>query len=105
MVRHRALVALFARDPGVTRALADSWSDIYGGRMLELFAGPEADESRAIAAHAAIVGIALTGGAPQFAALPDDTLRAHLVEVVAVAGAASPGDVSPELSVAGGRPR
>ncbi|GHF84822.1 AcrR family transcriptional regulator [Amycolatopsis bartoniae] len=81
VVRHRALVALFARDPGVTRALADSWSDIYGGRMLELFAGPEADESRAIAAHAAIVGIALTGGAPQFAALPDDTLRAHLVEV------------------------
>ncbi|GAA5159755.1 MULTISPECIES: TetR/AcrR family transcriptional regulator [Amycolatopsis] len=81
VVRHRALIALFARDPGVTRALANSWSEVLSIRMMELFAGPEEDESRVIAAHAAIVGIALTGGAPQFAEMDDDTLRGHLLEV------------------------
>ncbi|TNC23919.1 TetR/AcrR family transcriptional regulator [Amycolatopsis alkalitolerans] len=83
VVRHRTLVALFSRDPGVTRALTASWLDreSFSVRMMEIFAGSEADVTRAIAAHAAITGIALTGGAPQFADLDDETLRAHLLGV------------------------
>lgn len=83
VVRHRTLVALFSRDPGVTRALTDSWAtrENFSVRMMEIFTGPDGEVARAIAAHAAITGIALTGGAPQFADLDDDTLRAHLLDV------------------------
>jgi AcrR family transcriptional regulator len=83
VVRHRALVALFSRDPGVTRALTNVWSgrENFGVRMMEILAGPEGDVDRVIAAHAAVTGIALTGGAPQFADVDDDTLREHLLEV------------------------
>ncbi|MTD53636.1 TetR/AcrR family transcriptional regulator [Amycolatopsis pithecellobii] len=83
VVRHRALIALFSRDPGVTRALTTSWStrENFSSALMEMFAGAEGDAYRVIAAHAAITGIALTGGAPQFADVDDETLRTHLREV------------------------
>ncbi|GLY68079.1 TetR/AcrR family transcriptional regulator [Amycolatopsis taiwanensis] len=83
VVRHRTLMALFSRDPGVTRALTTSWTTrgSFSGTMLEILTGPEGEMNQAIAAHAAIAGIAMTGGARQFADLDDETLRAHLLDV------------------------
>jgi hypothetical protein len=49
--------------------------------MLEILTGPDGDVNCAIAARAAIAGIAMTGGAQQFADLDDDMLRAHLLDV------------------------
>ncbi|WP_236788789.1 TetR/AcrR family transcriptional regulator [Amycolatopsis sp. GM8] len=83
VVRHRTLVSLFSRDPGIMRVLTASWAtrENFSVPMMAIFTGPEGDVNRAIAAHAAITGIALTGGSPQFAALDDDTLRGHLLDV------------------------
>ncbi|HVV08739.1 TetR/AcrR family transcriptional regulator [Amycolatopsis sp.] len=83
VVRHRALIALFSRDPGVLRSVAESWAgdENFSKRILEILIGPAGDVNRAVAAHAAITGIALTGGAPEFAELDDATLREHLLDV------------------------
>ncbi|KAA9152902.1 TetR family transcriptional regulator [Amycolatopsis acidicola] len=83
VVHHRALIALFNRDHGVLRSVTKSWAgeENFGERILEILIGPDGDVNRAVAAHAAIAGIALTGGAPEFAELDDDTLREHLLDV------------------------
>jgi len=83
VVRYRSLVALFSRDPGVMRSLTRSWQgrENFSVRMTEILVGPDGDVSRAVAVHAAIAGIALTGGSDEFAALDDDTLRESLLEV------------------------
>ncbi|NKQ56564.1 TetR family transcriptional regulator [Amycolatopsis sp. K13G38] len=83
VVRYRSLVALVSRDPGVMRALTRSWSgrENFSVRMTEILTGPDGGVSRAVAVHAAIAGIALTGGAHDFAGIEDDKLRESLLEV------------------------
>lgn len=83
VIRHRTLVSWISRDPGILRVVALSWTgrENVNERMLEMLAGPEDDPHRMIAAHAAVTGIALTGGAPRFADLDDESLRASLLDV------------------------
>ena len=85
-VRHRALISLVLRDPGVTRSLATWWSgkENFQTRMMAMLADPADTASgigRLVAAHTFIVGVALTAGSPETAALDDDTLRTHLLAV------------------------
>lgn len=83
VIRHRMLVSLISRDPGVLRVVALTWKgqNDVNGRLLELLAGPEDDPRRMIAAHAAVTGIALTGGSPEFADVDDESLRVSLLDV------------------------
>jgi AcrR family transcriptional regulator len=82
VIEHRALAAVFSSDPGVARALERS---LHGEEnvkdcLTELLVGPDHDPAAAVAAHVALTGIALAGGSPALADLPDDELRRHLLE-------------------------
>jgi AcrR family transcriptional regulator len=82
VIRHRALAAVFSSDPGVARALERS---LHGEEnvkdcLTELLVGPGADPAAAVAAHVALSGIAIAGGSPHLSDVPDDELRAHLLE-------------------------
>ncbi|GAA4548580.1 TetR/AcrR family transcriptional regulator [Amycolatopsis samaneae] len=85
VVRHRALVALFSSDPGISRAIEKSFFD--GGdedtkeNLLGILAGPDADLTAHITAVVTLTGIAMAGGAPHFAGVDDETLRAALLDV------------------------
>jgi AcrR family transcriptional regulator len=82
VISHRALAAVFSSDPGVARALERSLHDEENVKdcLTELLVGPAADPAAAVAAHVALAGIALAGGSPALADLPDDELRTHLLE-------------------------
>jgi AcrR family transcriptional regulator len=81
-VSHRALAAVFSSDPGVARALERSLHDEENVKdcLTELLVGPDADPAAAVAAHVALAGIALAGGSPALADVPDEELRKHLLE-------------------------
>ncbi|GAA1981626.1 TetR/AcrR family transcriptional regulator [Amycolatopsis minnesotensis] len=83
VVRHRALVALFSSDPGVARAIEKTLhgEERFEKRLIALLAGPEPDTSTLVAAHVALAGIALAGGAPALADLDDESLREALLAV------------------------
>lgn len=83
VVRHRALISLFSSDPTIARMLTCSWNgkENFRVRMMEVLVGPERDLGRLVAAQVAIAGIALTGGSEDLAALDDETLRRHLLDV------------------------
>ncbi len=81
VVSHRALAAVFSSDPGVARALERS---LHGEEnvqqsLTELLVGPDADTASTVAAHVAMTGIALAGGSPALAGVPDEELREHLL--------------------------
>lgn len=81
VVSHRALAAVFSSDPGVARALERS---LHGEEnvkdcLTELLVG-SSNPANAVAAHVALTGIALAGGSPALADMPDDELRAHLLD-------------------------
>ena len=82
VVEHRALAAVFSSDPGVARALERSLhgEEDVKGCLTELLVGPDEDPAAAVAAHVALSGIALAGGSPELADLPDEDLRRHLLE-------------------------
>jgi AcrR family transcriptional regulator len=82
VVGHRALAAVFTSDPGVARALERS---LHGEEnvkdcLTELLVGTDADPGAEVAAHVALSGIAIAGGSPYLSDMPDDELRAHLLE-------------------------
>ncbi|SFQ36069.1 DNA-binding transcriptional regulator, AcrR family [Amycolatopsis arida] len=83
IVRHRALVALFSSDPGVARAIEHAAGDFEGlkERLVSVLVGPEPELRTTVAAHVALAGLALAGGAPYLAHLDDDTLRAELLDI------------------------
>jgi AcrR family transcriptional regulator len=83
VVRHRALISLFSADPTIARMLTCSWNgkENFRVRMMDLLAGPERDLGRVVTAQVAIAGIALTGGSEDLAALDDETMRRHLLDV------------------------
>ena len=82
VVGHRALAAVFSSDPGVARALERSLHDEENVQecLTELLVGPAPEPGAVVAAHVALAGIALAGGSPDLADLPDDELRRHLLE-------------------------
>jgi AcrR family transcriptional regulator len=82
VIGHRALAAVFSSDPGVARALERSLHDEENVKdcLTELLVGPDADPASAVAAHVALAGIALAGGSPALAGLPDEELRKHLLD-------------------------
>jgi AcrR family transcriptional regulator len=82
VITHRALAAVFSSDPGVARALERSLHDEENVKdcLTELLVGPDMDPASAVAAHVALAGIALAGGSPALAALPDEELRKHLLD-------------------------
>jgi len=82
VVEHRALAAVYSSDPGVARALERSLHDEENVKdcLTELLVGPDQDPAAAVAAHVALSGIALAGGSPELADVPDEELRRHLLE-------------------------
>jgi AcrR family transcriptional regulator len=84
VVRNRVLVAVLCSDPGVMRAV----DRVVRGeesallRLPEMLVGSDADEASLVAAHVALTGIAMAGGSPAFADLPDETLRRHLADAM-----------------------
>jgi AcrR family transcriptional regulator len=84
VVRNRVLVTVLCSDPGVMRATSKVVRD--DGTMLfhlpRLLVGPDADDAAVVAAHVGLAGIAMAGGSPAFAAMPDDELRHHLVDAM-----------------------
>ncbi|HEY7596434.1 MAG TPA: TetR family transcriptional regulator [Actinophytocola sp.] len=82
VISHRALAAVFSSDPGVARALERS---LHGEEnvkdcLTELLVGSSSNPASEVAAHVALAGIALAGGSPALADMPDDELRAHLLD-------------------------
>jgi AcrR family transcriptional regulator len=81
VIGHRALAAVFSSDPGVARALERTLKGEGNVKecMTDLLCGPDADAEGKVAAHVALAGIALAGGSPALADLPDEELRRHLL--------------------------
>lgn len=80
VVRNRVLLAVFCTDPGIARAVERS---LHGAenvlpRLTALLMPQDADEGAIVAAHVALAGIALAGGAPVLKDMSDETLRRHL---------------------------
>lgn len=82
VIGHRALAAVFSSDPGVARALERSLHDEENVKdcLTELLVGPSSNPANEVAAHVALAGIALAGGSPALAGMPDEELRTHLLE-------------------------
>jgi AcrR family transcriptional regulator len=84
VVRHRVLVAALCSDPGLGR-IVDRFvlgEESVLVRLLAILVGPNADEAAEVAAHVAMVGVAMAGGTPTLATMDDATLRRHLVEAM-----------------------
>jgi AcrR family transcriptional regulator len=84
VVRNRVLVAVLCSDPGITRAI-DRVVHGEGNvltRLTTMLVGQDPDEAGQVAAHVALAGIAMAGGSPVLAAMPDETLRRHLVDAM-----------------------
>ncbi|MDI1446767.1 helix-turn-helix domain-containing protein [Polyangium sp. 6x1] len=84
IVRQRMLVGLFNSDPGLQRLihrtlLAPKDKDLKT-KLRAVFAGEEPSLADAITVHVMSAGLAMAGGAPEFAAVDDDTLRQHLLD-------------------------
>ena len=83
VVANRVLAAVFSSDPGVARAIEKSLHHAgnFKESMIRVIAGPHPDAATLVTANVTLAGIALAGGAPELAALDDDTLRGHLLTV------------------------
>ncbi|MEC3981753.1 TetR/AcrR family transcriptional regulator [Amycolatopsis sp. H20-H5] len=83
VVRHRALVALFSSDPGISRAIGKSIHGEEGFKdaLLGILAGPDPDVTERVAAMVTLTGIAMAGGSPDLACVDDETLRVALIDV------------------------
>jgi AcrR family transcriptional regulator len=85
IVRHRAIVGLMIRDPGIMRAAgrtarAPTVSDLRA-TLNALLVGPEPTPTDMITAHVLVRGLALAGGDPEHAEVDDETLRRHLLDM------------------------
>jgi AcrR family transcriptional regulator len=84
VVRNRVLVAVLCSDPGLIRVIdrmVHSEQSVLI-RMPEMLVGPDPDDATMVAAHVAMAGIAMAGGAPAFTLLDDEALRRHLSEAM-----------------------
>lgn len=85
IVRQRTLIGLCNSDPGIQRLINRTWQAPKGedlkSKMRTIFAGAAPGLADLITVHIVIAGLAMAGGAPEFAAIDDDTLREHLLDV------------------------
>jgi len=84
IVRQRTLIGLCNSDPGLQRVINRTWQAPRGEdlrtKMRTVFAGADPSLADTITVHVVITGLAMAGGAPEFAAIDDDTLRQHLLD-------------------------
>ncbi|MDI1429923.1 TetR/AcrR family transcriptional regulator [Polyangium sorediatum] len=84
IVRQRLLLGLYNRDPGMQRVVnrtlqAPHGEDVKTG-MKTVLAGEDPSLADAITVHVVFTGLAMAGGAPEYAGIDDDTLREHLLD-------------------------
>ncbi|MDC3955916.1 TetR/AcrR family transcriptional regulator [Polyangium jinanense] len=84
IVRQRSLLSLYNSDPGIQRVINRAFRTPRGEdvktRMKAVLAGENPSLADAIAVHVVFTGLAMVGGAPEYAGIDDDTLREHLLE-------------------------
>ncbi|PCC68701.1 transcriptional regulator, TetR family [Nannocystis exedens] len=85
IVRQRLLLGLYNSDPGIRRVVNRSFAAPRGEdlrtRMRTVLAGDNPGLGDAITVHVVFTGLAIAGGAPEYASVDDDTLRHHLLAV------------------------
>ncbi len=85
IVRQRTLISVCNSDPGLQRFIDRTWQAPKGEglktKMRTVFAGADPSLADAITVHVVFTGLAKAGGAPEFAAIDDETLRQHLLDV------------------------
>lgn len=85
IVHHRALFGLINSDLGIRRVV--KWTqeapkvDAITAKMQWVFAGAAPNLADTITVHVVFAGLSMVGGDPQYAAIDDDTLRQHLLDV------------------------
>jgi len=84
VVRNRVLVAVLCSDPGIIRAIDRilHGEESVMTRLPAMLVGPDADEGSRVAAQVALAGVAMVGGSPVLAEMPDETLRRHLADAM-----------------------
>ncbi|MDI3287467.1 TetR/AcrR family transcriptional regulator [Polyangium sp. 15x6] len=83
IVRERTLVGLFNSDPGLQRLInrtLQARDEDLKTKLRTVFAGADASLADAITVHVMSAGLAMAGGAREFAAVDDDSLRQHLLD-------------------------
>ncbi|HVK63775.1 MAG TPA: hypothetical protein VM694_04860, partial [Polyangium sp.] len=65
----------------VNRTLQAPKDEDLRTKLRKVFAGADPTLADAILVHVMSAGLAMAGGAPEFAAIDDDTLRQHLLDL------------------------
>ncbi|MBZ5710196.1 TetR/AcrR family transcriptional regulator [Nannocystis pusilla] len=85
IMRQRSLLGLYNSDPGMQRVVTRTFQAPRGEdlrtRMRAVLAGDEPGLGDAITVHVVFTGLAMAGGAPEYAGVDDETLRENLLEV------------------------
>ncbi|MCY1061597.1 TetR/AcrR family transcriptional regulator [Nannocystis sp. SCPEA4] len=85
IMRQRLLLGLYNSDPGMQRVVTRTFQAPRGEdlrtRMRAVLAGDNPGLDEAITVHVVFTGIAMAGGAPEYAGVDDETLRRNLLEV------------------------
>ncbi|MFZ6183618.1 TetR/AcrR family transcriptional regulator [Nannocystis pusilla] len=85
IIGQRLLLGVYNSDPGMQRVVNRTFQEPRGEdlrtRMRAVLAGDNPDLDDAITLHVVFTGLAMAGGAPEYASLDDDTLRHHLLAV------------------------
>ncbi|UQA58523.1 TetR/AcrR family transcriptional regulator [Polyangium aurulentum] len=85
IVRQRMLIGLCNSDPGIQRVINRTWQAPEGEdlktKMRTVLAGAEPSLADSITVHVVFTGLAMAGGAPEYAGLDDAPLRQHLLDV------------------------
>ncbi|WAS91313.1 TetR/AcrR family transcriptional regulator [Nannocystis punicea] len=85
IMRQRLLLGLYNGDPGMRRVVDRTFQAPRGEdirtRMRKVLAGDHPSLAEAISVHVVFTGLAMAGGAPEYANLDDDTLRQNLLAV------------------------
>jgi AcrR family transcriptional regulator len=84
IVRRRLLLSLCNSDPGIQRLVNRTFEAPKGEdlrmRMRKVLVGESPSLADAITVHVVFTGLAMVGGAPDYAGIDDDTLRQHLLD-------------------------
>jgi AcrR family transcriptional regulator len=85
IVRQRTLLGVCNSDPGlqrlINRTLQAPRGEDLKTRMRTVLAGADPSLADSITVHVVFTGLAMAGGAPEYAAIDDETLRHHLLDV------------------------
>lgn len=85
IIRQRSLLKLYSSDPGIQRVVNRTLQAPRGedlrSRMRAVLVGEAPGLGEAITVHVVFTGLAMVGGAPEYASIDDETLREHLLDV------------------------